>query len=106
MMAAWAKFSQVLPRGCWAEQTSSTPPHTLHPASHPPSPGSQPRTQASNHSSPLLPGEMGGWMQIPVGHPVAFSADSSWEGPPRSGQRPDHHLDTQAWGSPTAIAAR
>nr|XP_005898859.1 PREDICTED: protein Wnt-7a [Bos mutus] len=76
------------------------------PASPPPSPGSQPRTQASNHSSPLLPGEMGGWMQIPAGHPVAFSADSSWEGPPRSGQRPDHHLDAQAWGSPTAIAAR
>lgn len=81
-------------------------PQGSDPASPPPSPGSQPRTQASNHSSPLLPGEMGGWMQIPAGHPVAFSADSSWEGPPRSGQRPDHHLDAQAWGSPTAIAAR
>lgn len=75
------------------------------PSPPPPSPGSQPRTQASNHSSPLLPGETWGRMQVPAGHPVAFSADSSWEGPPRSGHRPDHHLDTQAWGSPTAIAA-
>ncbi|XDB63056.1 hypothetical protein AB1E18_016396 [Capra hircus] len=69
------------------------------------SPGSQPRTQASNHSSPLLPGEMGGCTQTAAGHPVAFSADSSWEGPPRSAQPPGHHLDSQAWGSPTAIAA-
>ena len=76
-----------------------------HPTSPIPSPGSQPRTQASNHSSPLLPGEMGGCTQIAAGHPVAFSANSSWEGPPRSAQPPGHHLDSQAWGSPTAIAA-
>ena len=47
-----------------------------------------------------------GLLAIAMEIPVAFSADSSWEGPPRSGQRPDHHLDAQAWGSPTAIAAR
>ncbi|CAM9874814.1 unnamed protein product [Rangifer tarandus platyrhynchus] len=69
------------------------------------------------HCSPAAPGtrsaqapsecvhEMGERMQVPAGHPVAFSADSSWEGPLWSGQHPDHHLDIQTWGSPTTIAA-
>ena len=78
---------------------AATPPH--HPHQAPAlSPGRRP--PATARPSYL---ERWGMDAVPAGHPVAFSADSSWEGMPRSGQHPDHHRDIQAWGSPTAIAA-
>lgn len=74
------------------------PPHRYQAPA--PSPGCRPPTTA-----PPSYLERWGDARRHAGHPVAISADSSWEGPPRSAQHPGHHVDSQAWGSPTALAA-